>query len=132
MTEWGITQDRYHFADGSGLSKDNKISCSALTDVLDRLYHEFEAGPEFISSLAVMGKDGSVRQRDLGTTDSVKVKTGTLDAVSAISGYYPLKNGDVLGFSIFFNDLTCYNGMAHDIQNRLLMELSSLNGHTGE
>ncbi len=132
MAEWGITQDRYHFSDGSGLSKDNKISCSALTDVLDHLYHEFDAGPEFISSLAVMGKDGSVRQRDLGTADAVKVKTGTLDAVSAISGYYPLKNGDVLGFSVIFNDLACYNGMAHEIQNHLLMELSSVNGNAAE
>ena len=132
MTEWGITPDRYHFSDGSGLSKDNKISCSALTDVLDHLYHEFDAGPEFISSLAVMGKDGSVRQRDIGTTDPVKVKTGTLDSVSAISGYYPLKNGDVLGFSVIFNDLACYNGMAHEIQNHLLMELSTVNGNGAE
>ncbi len=132
MAEWGITQDRYHFVDGSGLSKTNKISCSALTDVLGRLYNEFEAGPEFISSLAVMGKDGSVRQRDLGTTDMVKVKTGTLDSVSAISGYYPLKNGEVLGFSVIFNDLACYNGMAHEIQNHLLMELATLNGHVAE
>lgn len=132
MTEWGITRDRFHFVDGSGLSKENKVSCSALTEVLGHLYNEFEAGPEFISSLAVMGKDGSVRQRDLGTTDLVKVKTGTLDSVSAISGYYPLKNGDVLGFSVIFNDLTCYNGMAHEIQNHLLMEFSSLNGHAGE
>lgn len=132
MAEWGITQDRYRFVDGSGLSKDNKVSCSALTDVLDRLYHEFEAGPEFISSLAVMGKDGSVRERDIGASNPVKVKTGTLDSVSAISGYYPLKNGDVLGFSMIFNDLACYNGMAHQIQNHLLTELSSLNGHAGE
>lgn len=128
MESWGISPSRFHFVDGSGLGKENRLTCSVLTDVLGHLYTDWKAGPEFMSSLAVMGKDGSVRKRNIGNSDVVRVKTGTLDGTSALSGYFPLKGGEMLAFSIIFNDLSCHNSMAQHIQNRLLIEMESLNG----
>lgn len=127
MESWGISRNRFHIVDGSGLSRDNRLSCSVLTDVLHNFHDEWNGGPELITSLAVMGKDGSVKKRNIGLPNEVRVKTGTLNSVSALSGYFPL-NGDVLAFSMIFNGLSCHGSMAHHIQDRLLMEFSSLNG----
>ncbi|MBI5178896.1 MAG: D-alanyl-D-alanine carboxypeptidase/D-alanyl-D-alanine-endopeptidase [Nitrospinae bacterium] len=125
LHSWGLI-NRFHIVDGSGLSKENRLTCSLLTDVLEKMYKEWEGGPEFITSLAVMGKEGSVRKRRLSATEPIRVKTGTLDAVSALSGYYPLENGEVLGFSMIFNNLGCYHGMAQHIQNRLILEFETV------
>jgi D-alanyl-D-alanine carboxypeptidase/D-alanyl-D-alanine-endopeptidase (penicillin-binding protein 4) len=73
-----------------------------------------------------MGKEGSVKKRNFSATNPIRVKTGTLDAVSALSGYYPLDNGEVLAFSMIFNNLRCHHGMAQHIQNRLLLEFETL------
>jgi D-alanyl-D-alanine carboxypeptidase/D-alanyl-D-alanine-endopeptidase (penicillin-binding protein 4) len=124
LRSWGFS-NRFHLSDGSGLSKSNRVTCSLLTDVLGRMFKEWDGGPEFISSLSVMGKDGSARKRDMGPSKPIRVKTGTLDGVSSLSGYYPLKNGEVLGFSIIFNYLPCGNGMEHHLQNRLVLELET-------
>ena len=58
--------------------------------------------PEFMSSLAIAGIDGTIRNRFMGTdaVGLVRAKTGTLNGVSALSGYVGDKD-DVLIFSIF-------------------------------
>jgi len=55
-----------------------------------------------MSSLAVAGIDGTIRNRFMGTdaVGLVRAKTGTLNGVSALSGYVGEKD-DVLIFSIF-------------------------------
>ncbi len=125
LNSWGFA-NRFHVTDGSGLSKDNRLSCSLLADVLEKMYKEWEGGPEFMTSLAIMGKEGSVSKRNFSADSPIRVKTGTLDNVSALSGYYPVSNGDVLAFSMIFNELACYNGMAKHIQNRLLLEFDTV------
>jgi D-alanyl-D-alanine carboxypeptidase/D-alanyl-D-alanine-endopeptidase (penicillin-binding protein 4) len=125
LRSWGFT-NKFELSDGSGLSRSNRVTCSLLVDVLGRMYKEWDGGPEFISSLAVMGKDGSARKRKIMPSKPIRVKTGTLDAVSSLSGYYPLSSGEVLGFSIIFNQRPCGKGMEHHLQNRLVLELETV------
>ena len=58
--------------------------------------------PDFLTSLAIAGIDGTIRNRFLGTEEVglVRAKTGTLSSVSALSGYVGDKD-DVLVFTIF-------------------------------
>lgn len=102
LTAQGVKPERYKIVNGSGLTYENRITASDLTALLRRIYYDPQIAPEFISSLAVAGIDGTIRNRFLGTeaVGLVRAKTGTLNSVSALSGYVG-EHDDVLIFSIF-------------------------------
>ena len=71
-----------------------------------------------------MGVDGNVRKRMNGVAESQKarVKTGTLNSVSALSGYFQSGDGERFAFSILMNDLKCRNWQALNIQDKIIRE----------
>ena len=76
---------------GSGLSRDNRVSALALTQLLLRAW----SGPvmsELISSLPVSGLDGTMR-RSMVATGRAHLKTGSLRDVAGIAGYVLADNG---------------------------------------
>ena len=78
--------------------------------------------PEFISALGVMGLDGSVIDR-MGKNkeaQKIRVKTGTLNHVSALSGYFQSQDGERFAFSILLNDVKCSNGRAMKLQDEIM------------
>ena len=54
-TTFGLGPEAIRITDGSGLSKDNRLSARTLATVLRGAYHDFEVGPEFVSSLKIIG-----------------------------------------------------------------------------
>lgn len=72
---------------GSGLSRDERISARHLGELLLKAY----AGPympEFMSALPVSAVDGTLQQRYAGDlAGRLHLKTGSLDGVRAIAGY---------------------------------------------
>jgi serine-type D-Ala-D-Ala carboxypeptidase/endopeptidase (penicillin-binding protein 4) len=98
----GIKPGAYKIVNGSGLTHENRITPSDLALMLRKIYFDLSVAPDFLSSLAVSGIDGTIRNRFLGTdaVGLVRAKTGTLNSVSALSGYVGDK-GDVLVFTIF-------------------------------
>ena len=73
---------------GSGLSRKERISAQHLGDVLVSAYHS-PVMPEFMSSLPVLGTDGTVIKRltDSPALGRAHLKTGSIDGVSSIAGY---------------------------------------------
>lgn len=73
---------------GAGLSREGRLTAEGLAGMLDRAWNS-PLMPEFISSLAISGVDGTVRRRL--RADEVKgmahLKTGTLRNVRALAGY---------------------------------------------
>ncbi len=72
--------------DGSGLSHDNRLSAMHLTEVLRYMF----AHPHkqiFLDSLAVSGRDGTIRRRMTDITGQVHAKTGYVSGVRTLSGY---------------------------------------------
>ena len=102
LTSMGIPRGDYHIVNGSGLTHENRISPHALAQLLRGIYHDPATAPDFLTSLAVAGIDGTIANRFQGTdaVGLVRAKTGTLNGVSALSGYVGDKD-DVLVFSIF-------------------------------
>ncbi len=102
MTEAGVPGDHYRIVNGSGLTHENRVRPSDLNQLLRHVSFNLAAGPEFMTSLAVGGIDGTIRSRFQGTeaVGLVRAKTGTLTGVSALSGYVGDKD-DQLVFSIF-------------------------------
>ncbi len=83
----GITTEGLVFADGSGLSRDDRATARMLVD-LDRAMHASRHAPEWTSLMAVMGESGTLRSRLTNTVATGRFvgKTGTLRDVSALSG----------------------------------------------
>ena len=102
LTNEGIKPGAYKIVNGSGLTHENRITPQDLASLLRKIYYDISMAPEFMSSLAIAGIDGTIRNRFMGTdaVGLVRAKTGTLTGVSALSGYVGDKD-DVLIFSIF-------------------------------
>ncbi len=95
--------------DGSGLSKENRLSARTLALILRGAYHDFEVGPEFVASLKIIGGEPwKLSVKDLNLTRRVRVKTGHLDRVNTLCGYLQTLDGQVRVFAILLN------GPCHD------------------
>ena len=71
---------------GSGLSRDARLSAQLLARLLQAMY----AGPsmpELMSSLPVIGVDGTLRRARNGATGRAHLKTGSLNGVAGLAGY---------------------------------------------
>lgn len=73
---------------GSGLSRKERISAYQMGELLVTAFLS-PVMPEFISSLAIAGVDGTMKNRFRGglVAGKAHMKTGTLNEVSAIAGY---------------------------------------------
>jgi D-alanyl-D-alanine carboxypeptidase/D-alanyl-D-alanine-endopeptidase (penicillin-binding protein 4) len=95
-------------ADGSGMSRDDRVAPHTLTRWLDRLQRDATLGPIFIQSLATPEHRESLKRRfhDVRLSCDLHAKTGTIDGVRCLSGYLidPTTNHRV-AFSVMVNDL---------------------------
>lgn len=103
----GMPQEGLVIGNGSGLYDNNRISANQLVWLLDYVHHDFRIKSDFEASLAIMGVDGTTKSRlsDSDAAGWIRVKTGTLDSVSALSGYASAPSGEPLAFAIIFNGL---------------------------
>lgn len=89
--------------DGSGLSRDGRITARQLAALLDAVLAEpGERAEAFLASLAVGGETGTLAQRlrEPGARGRVWAKTGFIGGTSALSGILETDSGQRLVFSI--------------------------------
>ena len=105
LAERGIPADGCVIDDGSGLSKENRLTAMCVTELLRVMYERH--GEAFARTLAVAGRDGSLRSRMRNTAAEGRVfgKTGNVAGVSALSGYVRTRSGRWLAFSVLVNDV---------------------------
>jgi D-alanyl-D-alanine carboxypeptidase/D-alanyl-D-alanine-endopeptidase (penicillin-binding protein 4) len=127
----GISLDGARLTNGSGLYDTNRVSPTQITALLEAMNGDFRYRADFLASLAVMGVDGTTRSR-LSDTDAarwVRVKTGTLDGISALSGYVGARGREPIVFSILFNDLPGGGtSSARGVQNEIALMLARYAG----
>lgn len=118
--------------DGAGLSRKSRISPAQLVRVLTNMYDDIRFRPEFVASLAVMGVDGSIRNRldDTLAKRRIRAKTGTLNGVDTLSGYAFSMDGDVIAFSILMNGSRCSHWQMRQLQDRITLDLVRLDRRT--
>lgn len=96
-----IGKDDHQIVDGSGLSRENRMSPKLLSEVLLDALSDMTSSVEFEMALPVAGLSGTLRHRnfDVGSA-TVRAKTGSLDGVSSLAGvvYFPNKKGVVFVF----------------------------------
>ncbi len=116
--------EEFSILDGSGLSRQNRLSPDQIVSILHDMYIDLGVYPEFISALGVMGRDGNVLKRMNGhnSAERVRVKTGTLNFISALSGYFQSADGEMFAFSMLMNGLKCSHRRAKILQDKILRE----------
>jgi D-alanyl-D-alanine carboxypeptidase/D-alanyl-D-alanine-endopeptidase (penicillin-binding protein 4) len=120
VTQFARAEGSYvHAVDGSGLTRSGKASTADVARFLRAVRTE-PYGEDFVDSLAVAGREGTVADRMHGTAAAghCRVKTGTLTAVSALSGYCFTHSGRTMIFSILMNSVRDLN-LAHLEQDRI-------------
>jgi len=101
---FGLPPGDIQITDGSGLSKDNRLSARTLAIILRAAYHDFEVGPEFVSSLKIIGGEPwKLRVKDPNLARRIRVKSGHLDRVDSLCGYLQMPDGQVRVFAILLN-----------------------------
>jgi serine-type D-Ala-D-Ala carboxypeptidase/endopeptidase (penicillin-binding protein 4) len=102
----GIPRGTYVMKNGSGLNDANRFSASQTTALLAHMGLRFPIAPEYLSALAIAAKDGTLRYRFEGSqaVGRLRAKTGTLENVSALSGYVQSVGGERFVFSVMVND----------------------------
>ncbi len=126
IEENGIHIEGSSIVDGSGISRFNKITVAAIVDLLDAMYHNKELFSEYLSSLAVAGVDGTLKGRFKSSTvkNNFYGKTGTLNGVSAISGYLKTRKGNDLIVSIIMEFNRKGANYYRNIQDEIIEELA--------
>ena len=96
------------FADGSGLSRLNRIRADLMTSWLAAMHDDPSLREAFLESLAVAGERGTLRKRfrgiDLAGCD-VFAKSGFINGVSCLSGYVIAPGGRAVAFSVLCNNV---------------------------
>lgn len=96
--------------DGSGLSRDNRVTARTTVELLRSMIKDPKLGPIYRDSLSIAGKDGSLRERLENLQGTVYGKSGYIAQVRCLSGYVvsppvPDKPQRTLAFSILMNDI---------------------------
>lgn len=127
LEEIGIKSAGIEVLDGSGLSRENRLTAKAINDSLLYMAKAYQFEPEFMASLAIAGEDGSLKERAINDTDGmIRAKTGRLNGVSALSGYLWTKNGEMLIFSFLMNGPISLQQRFIDTQDKILNILSGI------
>jgi D-alanyl-D-alanine carboxypeptidase/D-alanyl-D-alanine-endopeptidase (penicillin-binding protein 4) len=115
-----------HAVDGSGLTRSNRASPAQVVRFLQAMRGD-EVGDDFIDSLAVAGREGTVAGRMDGTAAAgrCRTKTGTLTGVSNLSGYCFNRTGKVMIFSILMGSVRSLT-LAHREQDLIAAAIASL------
>ena len=124
---WGLANDSYVIADGSGLSRYNYATSEALVRVLRHMRNEPKHAQAFSDSLPVAGRDGPLLRRLAATPAEgrVRAKTGTVDNVRAITGYVDTVGGELLLFAILANNFTVPASTIDAAADRALLRLAT-------
>jgi len=113
---------------GSGLFDADRYTAFGMTKLLASAYNDPAISAEFVSQLSIGGVDGTLKHRfkDWGDRRAIRGKTGTLNAVSALSGYIlGPDNKTHVAFSILVNDIAAKGKQAREAMDEAVESVAS-------
>lgn len=128
-TQAGISPESIVQHDASGLSRHNLTTPNAVLKLFNYMDKSRYAAV-WRNSLAVVGVDGTLKHRFIGTlaASNARGKTGTLDQVSALSGYVSSKSGERFAFSVLTNNVP--SRLRVNLIDSIVVLLSEFDGKT--
>ncbi len=117
-------------ADGSGLSRENRVTAESITAWLNTFPNDERLGPTFIGSLAVAGKTGTLRKRFKNKNAKlhgalIQGKSGFINNVSTFSGYVTMPDGQRRSFSILVNGFDGPARPAKKLQETIVVAIAA-------
>ncbi len=99
-TSKGVSLAGFRIKDGSGLSPQSVLTTDNMTDILVVTAKE-PYFPTFYSTIAVLGKNGTVKNMGRGTkaAGNVRAKSGSIGGARAFAGYFNGKDGQLYAFA---------------------------------
>ena len=123
LKKMGLLFPELIIENGAGLSRNEAISAQHMNELLIAA-RTLPAGDIFFNSLPLAGSDGTMKNRlmtqlrkflHLKKKPEVRIKTGSLSDVRAISGYVISKSGKMYAVTSFINHPNASKGIeAHD------------------
>jgi len=128
LAETGIDTSRIVIADGSGVSRYNLTSASAITTLLASMKRRTDLFRSWYQTLPAAGVSGTISGRMRGTPaeGNLRAKTGTLEGVSSLSGYVTTAEGEELAFSILMQQYPARAREYRRVQDRIGAFLAGL------
>lgn len=107
LLDLGVDEGLFALSEASGLSRQNRISASALVRVLLAAAADFSCSAEFTASLGIAGADGTLKEKftDSSMKRRIRAKTGNLRGINALAGYGLTREGTMVAFAVIVNSL---------------------------
>jgi D-alanyl-D-alanine carboxypeptidase/D-alanyl-D-alanine-endopeptidase (penicillin-binding protein 4) len=107
--------------DGSGSSRYNLLTPLQLSKLLYSMHQDTKLGSYFRDSLAVSGVNGTLQNRFAAfeTKPVMQAKTGTLNGVSALSGYITTRSNRQLIVTIMINHAVANSSELKNFEDEL-------------
>lgn len=117
----GINHDALVMANGSGLSREVRLTSAMLGEVLQRGF-QIPTMPEFVASLPLTGLDGTMQDRLSSGAGhgSSHIKTGSLNDVAGIAGYVHAQSGKHYLVVALVNHAQAHAGPGQELGDALL------------
>jgi D-alanyl-D-alanine carboxypeptidase/D-alanyl-D-alanine-endopeptidase (penicillin-binding protein 4) len=127
--EAGVDLAGVTLADGSGLSRQDKVPAGMLAHVISGAADgSLDGAAELLSGLPVAGYDGTLADRgdqDPATAPgTVRAKTGTLNGVHALAGTVVTADGRLLAFAVLADAATGGEAAAENALDEVAAELA--------
>jgi|CXWL01.1.fsa_nt_gi D-alanyl-D-alanine carboxypeptidase/D-alanyl-D-alanine-endopeptidase (penicillin-binding protein 4) len=129
MKQIGVPDDGIIQHDGSGLSRHDLITPNAIITLYTYMAKESKNAQVWRDSLTIGGVDGTLARRFLGTSaaGNMRGKTGTIDQVSALSGYVKTAAGEELVVSFVVNGVALTSHRT-SLMDDIVVSLANFNG----
>ncbi len=118
----------------SGLSRKNALRPGDMFKILSHVKSNFKIFPEYLSSLPILGVDGTLKRRpgDSPVFARVRAKTGHLSGVSGLAGFLGREDEQQMTFVFLYNGTDSESPKSKDLFDRLLIALSKNKGEVTE
>lgn len=116
----GIDTAGMKLDDGSGLSRNNRVTAMQLALALRVSARNPRTGAEFRSAFAIAGTDGTLKRRLGDLKGRARGKTGYLSGVSTLSGWVATRSGGESFFAVLGNRIGPDPGSARALQDRIV------------
>jgi D-alanyl-D-alanine carboxypeptidase/D-alanyl-D-alanine-endopeptidase (penicillin-binding protein 4) len=111
--------------DGSGLSRNNRITAAHFCDLLNYMTQSPMAD-EFFNSLPVAGKSGTISELCKGAAGDGRIyaKSGTMTGIKSYAGYINTLSGKKLAFAFVVSGYSCSQSTVKQQMEILLNQLT--------
>lgn len=123
LLTWQVSIDGLLLVDGSGLSRDDRLTCRALLGVLQLGEPDGPLG----AALPVAAVSGTLKDFFAGSPveGRLQAKTGTLTDVKSLAGYLPVESGGTIQFALVQNETGVEQGGFLTVWDQLAKALAT-------